>query len=105
MKAKLFLLGLLFIGFSAGSFAQSTPVVNKKQRNQTKRIVHGVKTGELTKGETKKLVGQQVHIKRTKRRAKADGKVTRQEKREIHRKQCRANVNIYQKKHNIKKRH
>lgn len=102
MKTKLFLLGLLFIGFSAGLFAQSTPVSNKKQRNQTKRIVHGVKNGELTKGETKQLVRQQVHIKRTKRRAKADGKVTRQERREIHRKQRRANVNIYHKKHNMK---
>ena len=71
---------------------------------QTKRIVHGVKTGELTKGETKKLVGQQVHIKRTKRRAKADGKITRKERREIRRKQRRANANIYNKKHNIQQR-
>jgi len=104
MKAKLVLLGLLFIGFLAGSFAQSAPVVNKKQRNQAKRIVHGVKTGELTKGETKKLVGQQVHIKRTKRRARADGQVTRKERQEIHRKQRRANVNIYHKKNNMKQR-
>jgi lipopolysaccharide export LptBFGC system permease protein LptF len=102
MKKKLFLLGLLFIGFSAGSFAQATPVSNKKQRNQTKRIIHGVKTGELTKSETKKLVEQQVHINRTKRRAKADGKVTRRERREIKRKQHRASANIYHKKHNIR---
>jgi len=102
MKAKLVLLGLLFIGFSAGSFAQSIPVSNKIQRNQIKRIVHGVKTGELTKGETKKLVGQQIHINRTKRRAKADGNVTRRERREINRKQHRANSNIYHKKHNIR---
>ena len=47
MKAKLFLLGLLFIGFSTGSFAQSTPVSNKKQRNQTKRIVHGSRAERL----------------------------------------------------------
>jgi len=70
MKAKIFLLGLLFIGFSAGLFAQSTPVVNSQQKRQAKRIVHGVKKGELTKGETKRLVDQQVHIKRTKQRAK-----------------------------------
>ena len=102
MKAKLFLLGLLFIGFTAGLFAQTTPVVNKKQKNQTKRIVHGVKNGNLTKGETKKLVGQQIHINRTKRRAKADGQVTRKERREIKRKQHRASANIYYKKHNIR---
>lgn len=102
MKTKIFLLGLLFIGFSAGLFAQSTPVVSNQQKRQAKRIVHGVKNGELTKGETKKLVGQQVHIKRTKQRAKADGKVTRQERREIRRKQRRANANIYHKKHNMK---
>ena len=102
MKTKIFLLGLLFIGFSAGLFAQSTPVVIKTQKRQAKRIVHGVKNGELTKVETKKLVGQQVHIKRTKRRAKADGKVTRKERREIYRKQRRANANIYHKKHNIR---
>ena len=102
MKAKLFLVGLLFIGFSAGSFAQSTPVSNNKQRNQSKRIVHGVKTGELTKGETRKLVGQQVHINHIKRRAKADGNVTRRERREINRKQHKASSNIYRKKHNIR---
>jgi len=105
MKAKLFLLGLLFIGFSTGVFAQATPTVNKRQKKQSKRIVHGVKNGELTKGETKQLIGQQVHINRTKRRAKADGNVTRKERREIHRKQRRANVNIYHKKHNLKQRH
>ena len=104
MKAKLFLLGLFFIGFSSGLLAQPTPVVNKKQKRQAKRIVHGVKNGELTKGETKQLIGQQVHIKRTKRRAKADGQVTRKERQEIHRKQRRANANIYYKKHNTKQK-
>ena len=104
MKTKLFLFGLFFMASSAGLFAQSTPVVYKRQKKQSKRIVHGVKNGELTKGETNQLVGQQVHINRTKRRAKADGIVTRKERREIHRKQRRANVNIYHKKHNLKQR-
>jgi hypothetical protein len=100
MRTKLFITGLLLAGFTLSSFAQSTPVVDKKERNQTKRIVHGVKSGELTKQETKQLARQQREIRRTERRAKADGKVTRKEKRELKRKQTKANANIYRKKHN-----
>lgn len=104
MKAKLFILGLLFVGFTFSSYAQSTPVVDKKERKQSKRIVHGVKNGELTRYETKQLVRQQREIRRTERRAKADGKVTRMEKRELRRKQTKANANIYRKKHNKRNR-
>jgi Skp family chaperone for outer membrane proteins len=104
MRTKLFILGLLLVAFTLSSFAQSTPVVDKKERNQTKRIVHGVKNGELTKQETKQLARQQKEIRRTERRAKADGKVTGKEKRELRRKQTKANVNIYRKKHNKRNR-
>ncbi len=104
MRTKLFILGLLLVGFTLSSFAQSTPVVDKKERNQTKRIVHGVNNGELTKQETKQLARQQREIRRTERRAKADGKVTRKEKRELKRKQTKANANIYRKKHNRRNR-
>jgi len=49
MKAKLFLLGLLFIGFSAGSFAQSIPVSNKIQRNQKNVLFMVLKPVSLQK--------------------------------------------------------
>ncbi|MDH5413548.1 MAG: hypothetical protein OEW87_05370 [Flavobacteriaceae bacterium] len=100
MRTKLFIIGLLLVGFTLSSYAQSTPVGDKRERNQTKRIVHGVKNGELTKNETKQLARQQREIRRTERRAKADGIVTRNEKRELRRKQTKANANIYRKKHN-----
>jgi len=104
MRTKLFILGLLLVAFTLSSFAQSTPVVDKKERKQSKRIVHGVKNGELTRYETKQLARQQREIRRTERRAKADGKVTRMEKRELRRKQNKANANIYRKKHNKRNR-
>ncbi len=80
--------------------AQSTPVVNQTQKTQSKRIVQGVKSGELTKKETKELVRQQKRIKHQKRMAKADGKVTRRERARIRHSQSRANRNIRNKKNN-----
>ncbi|MCB0474393.1 MAG: hypothetical protein KDC69_01890, partial [Flavobacteriaceae bacterium] len=103
-KMKLFIAGLLFVGISTVAMAQTTPVVDKREKNQKVRVAEGVKSGELTKRETRKLARQQRHIKKTEKAAKADGKVTAQERRQLKREQRRANANIYRKKHNKRDR-
>ena len=78
--------------------------VNQRQKNQTERIANGVKSGELTKKETKNLARQQKDIRKTKRAAKSDGKVTKKERAVIHSKQNAASRNIKRKKNNDRSR-
>lgn len=88
---------------STGIYAQNqSPVVNKVQQDQKARIHQGVKSGELTKGETKKLIREQKKINHDKRLAKADGKVTPVEKKIIKNEQKKAGNHIYKMKHNNK---
>ncbi len=81
------------------SYAQQMPVVNQRQGNQQARIREGVVSGDLTRRETRRLRTEQRHIRRTERRAKADGTVTVQERRKIQRKQNRASRDIRRQKH------
>lgn len=96
---------LFAIAFSLNTQAQTaTPKVSKRQVVQKKKIKQGVKSGELTRKETKQLHRQQVNIRKTKKAAKADGKVTKKERAVIHAKQNAANRNIKRKKHNARSR-
>src|SRR5436190_440210 len=54
-KSVALALALLFTG---ASFAQETPVLDKREKRQQKRIKQGVKSGELTPKETAKLEGR-----------------------------------------------
>ncbi|BDS14080.1 hypothetical protein [Aureispira anguillae] len=106
MKIKNFLLTLIAItAFAFNADAQTTKKeVTKKQVNQNARIHQGVRSGELTKRETKQLKAQQRDINQTKRAAKADGKVTAKERATIKHKQTKASANIARKKNNNKSR-
>ena len=59
---------------------------------------------EMYEKETKKLARQQKDIRRTKRAAKSDGKVTKKERAVIHSKQNAASRNIKRKKNNDRNR-
>ena len=89
-----------------GAFILTAGLVNAQtQTNQKQRIAQGVKSGELTKKETKNLVRQQRNIRRTKKVAKSDGVVTKKERAVINGKQRAANRNIRRKKNNGRKRY
>lgn len=66
-----------------------TPVLDKRQQNQKARIHQGVKSGELTKRETGRLVKGQRQLRKMKNHAKSDGNVTRKERARL---QHKANV-------------
>ncbi len=87
----------------AAAAQEKTPVVNERQVNQQERIKEGVKSGELTPGETRRLEMQQGKIEADKLNAKADGKVTPAERRKLQREQNRASRKIHRLKHNDKK--
>ena len=81
-----------------------TPVAAKRQENQQKRIRQGVASGELKKGEVRKLEKEQKEVHLEKKEARADGTVTAEERKEIHKEQNEASRKIYRAKHNNRKR-
>jgi hypothetical protein len=79
--------------------------VGQRKENQQDRIAQGVKSGQLTPGETAKLEKQQQGINREERgmREANGGKLTGEDKRALNQQQNRASRNIYNKKHNGRK--
>ncbi|HEX4545848.1 MAG TPA: hypothetical protein VH110_05770 [Candidatus Acidoferrum sp.] len=78
--------------------------VGQRRENQQDRIAQGVKSGQLTAGETAKLENQQKGINRQVKadRAANGGKLTTGEKQQINKEQNGASKNISSKKHNAK---
>lgn len=78
--------------------------VGQRRENQQDRIAQGVKSGQLTAGETAKLENQQRGINHqvAADRAANGGKLTRGEKAQVNREQNRTSRNIYNKKHNAR---
>ena len=79
--------------------------VGQRKENQQDRIAQGVKSGQLTPGETAKLEKQQQGIKREESgmREANGGKLTGADKKALNQQQNRASRNIYNKKHNGRK--
>jgi hypothetical protein len=111
MKSKSPVIALLAAALIFGSMAAQeqtqskpakTPIVTKRQMNQQARIKQGVKSGQLTKHETKKLEREQAKIQKDKKIAKSDGKVTAKERSKIRREQNKSSRDIHRMKHNEK---
>ncbi len=102
MKIKIFG-GLLVAALAVTSIASAqtrTPVITERQHMQDRRINQGVRSGELTRGETRHLRADERSISREKRRAKADGYVSRSERRHLRHRENRVSRAIYRDKHN-----
>src|ERR1700674_148301 len=78
--------------------------VGQRCENQQDRIAQGIKSGQLTAGETAKLENQQKGINQqvaADRKANG-GTLTASEKKQVNKEQNAASKNIYHKKHNAK---
>jgi hypothetical protein len=78
--------------------------VGQRRENQQDRIAQGIKSGQLTAGETAKLENQQKGINQqvaADRKANG-GTLTAAEKKQVNKEQNAASKNIYNKKHNGK---
>lgn len=93
----------LSLALAAGAFAQA----GKRTENQQDRIAEGVKSGQLTAGETSKLEREEARIHREAKadRAKNGGKLTPAEKKAINRQQNAVSDQIYKDKHNAAAQH
>jgi hypothetical protein len=89
-----------FTSFPALAQGVNDPYIQQREQKQQQRIQQGIKSGQLTTGEARRLEAQQGRIQATEDRMKADGNLTPQERARLTRKQNRANANIYRKKNN-----
>ncbi len=78
--------------------------VGQRQRNQQERIAQGVKSGQLTAGETAHLEGREaaIHKEVHNDRVANGGTLTAAERRQVNRQQNRTSGAIYRKKHNAR---
>ena len=76
--------------------------IQQRKENQQDRIAQGVKSGQLTAGETSNLEHKEARVNREVRndRKANGGTLTAQEKRQVNRQQNRLSRNIYRDKHN-----
>ena len=74
--------------------------VSHRQMKQSKRITHGIRSGEVTDREFVSLNREQRRIGKYKRRARGDGYRSHRERRSLHRMQDRASAHIYRTRHN-----
>jgi len=90
--------GLIITGLGAQE-------IQKRKENQQDRIAQGVKSGELTAGETANLEHKEARLNHEIRhdRAKNGGKLTPKERRQINRQQNHLSRQIYRDKHNARK--
>jgi hypothetical protein len=80
------------------------PGVNQRQHHQQHRIQQGVQSGELTRGETRRVRAEQRHIRHEERAYKADGALTRDERKDLHQDLNVASRNIHSAKHDAEAR-
>src|SRR6185312_6206485 len=76
--------------------------IQERKENQQARIGEGVKSGQLTAGETGRLESSEAHLNKEIRtdRAANGGKLTAAEKRQVNRQQNHLSKSIYRDKHN-----
>ena len=101
MNRKFLLATALIMAISIGS---ASAQIRQREKNQRHRIVQGVKSGELTRAETKNVIRKEKEVKQDVKEAKADGVITGSERKEIRRDQNKASRTIYRKKHNNRDR-
>ena len=103
MKTKLLFLFAIVAGLGISS--ANAQGIHHRNHHERSRIKQGVHSGELTRGERKRLAHEQRNIHRdTKSARRDDGKIDRHERKEINRDQASASRDIYRAKHNGRER-
>ncbi len=92
----------LVVGLSGAAWAQE---IQERRENQQDRIAQGVRSGQLTAGETARLERKEARLNReirTDRQANG-GRLTPLERRQVNRQQNRLSRQIYRDKHNLRR--
>jgi len=102
MKIKIFG-GLLMAALAVTSIAKAqtrTPGIDHQRLTEQRRIRAGIRNGELTPYETRRLRAAERRLAMDERIAKADGRVTPAERRHLRREERWISNEIYREKHN-----
>ena len=104
MKLSMFAAAVLAVSTSM-AMGQSSARINQRREIQQDRIAHGVKSGQLTSGETRHLEGREASINREEHamRRADDGHLTRADRAALTHRQNRASRSIYRDKHNARR--
>ena len=93
---------------SAAILASATSLkargINQREHHQLQRIHQGVRSGELTRRETHRLLGQQAHILIKEHRFRSDGVLSPRERIRLQYDLNRASRAIYRQKHDRQRR-
>jgi Spy/CpxP family protein refolding chaperone len=109
MKLATFAIAATLALVPAAIFAQATattpatpPTINERKVDQQDRIGQGVKSGELTAGETSHLEHQEAGINKEESgmRAQDNGHLTTQDRKTLTAQQNKESKRIYRDKHN-----
>ncbi len=96
---------LLILGLAAPLFAgDRTPNLNQREHNQRQRITQGVRSGELTRPETRRLARGEIKLHRNEAIAKSDGVVTARERARLQAEANNMSARIYRQKHDAQTR-
>ena len=92
------------LGLSALTALPAAAQVDAHRENQQDRIQQGVRSGELTRGETRRLENQQRSIARQEHRMRSrnGGYLTPRQRARLEERQARASRHIYAAKHNAR---
>lgn len=89
---------------AAGGRAYDAGVIARQQRQQ-ERIVHGLRSGDLTGREARWLESEQRWIRRKENLYRSDGVLSEAERRDLRRDLDISNRNIYIRMHDAERRH
>lgn len=101
MKAKtitiIFATTILALMWCSAAWADRSSI---RDQRQTRRIRQGIRSGEITRPEVRRLKKEQRRIDNAYLRASADGHLNQRERQRLNKMQDRASRHIYRAKHN-----
>lgn len=102
--AALALVSMANVTYADGRSGVRDPRVNVRQAHQAARIQQGVRSGELTRRETRRVAETQRDIRQLERAYKSDGTLTAAERRDLNHEQNQASRQIRRQKHDAQDR-
>ena len=88
----------------AGPILAGTPRLDQREHHQAQRIREGVRSGELTRPEARRLMHGEARLHRNEARAKSDGVVTAAERARLQHEANLESQRIYRQKHDAQQR-
>lgn len=94
------LTGLVILGSLPALAGPFDSNIDRRELDQERRIHQGVRSGQLTPGEFRRLKNEQARLRAAEARMRADGRLDRGERARLNRMLNRSSRDIYAFKHN-----